>query len=415
MLLLLILLVCVFMLTQRIAKQFISIRSILIILLIKLGFSIIFLQFFKQYYQYPSDAESFIADASELSDFFEEKAGLQFKTIIGLQDDNDLKTIRPLLEKWHKPFNYGLPNDNRTVIRICLLGNLFIKAPPLVHYFNFSILSFIGLLAGYSGLRRMQFKAPTLSLLLPSVLFWSAAPLKEAISIFILGLIIFSASTQKKPLAAISFIFLLWALSLNRLFLLLAIIPSGMFFVIYKKDTINTKQLFIAGISGLLMLYIDYTFLPNGISHYILQKQADFYNMLHQISPAGSMVSIPQADSFIGLIVMYTSALINTAFRPFIWEAHNLASFLSGIENLFIAGLVLRALYLYIFKNRKLRKLEVCILLFTLISFLLIGASSPVLGALSRYRTPIVFILIPLLLRDKKISSYLKIKKATIN
>jgi hypothetical protein len=76
-------------------------------------------------------------------------------------------------------------------------------------------------------------------------------------------------------------------------------------------------------------------------------------------------------------------------FRPFFWDPGSKLKYLSAIDLWFIWGLLLLA----IFKRRKLNHGEKGIIftmaVFSLLMLLLIGWTTPVLGAIARYRFPV--------------------------
>jgi hypothetical protein len=97
----------------------------------------------------------------------------------------------------------------------------------------------------------------------------------------------------------------------------------------------------------------------------------------------------PIYNSTYQLIKNIPEALINSMFRPFFWDPGSKLKYLSAIDLWFIWGLLLLA----IFKRRKLNHGEKGIIftmaVFSLLMLLLIGWTTPVLGAIARYRFPV--------------------------
>ncbi|MGB4665177.1 MAG: hypothetical protein WBH72_02525, partial [Bacteroidales bacterium] len=108
-------------------------------------------------------------------------------------------------------------------------------------------------------------------------------------------------------------------------------------------------------------------------------------------------------------------AIINTFFRPFINDINSLIIIPSFIENLILILLTIIAI---IFRKKEITQKEQNILLFFLsfviIETLLIGYTTPILGATVRYRIfPMLFFLLSLIIVNdfEKIKYKLKIKK----
>ncbi|MGQ9847318.1 MAG: hypothetical protein ACUVQP_07435, partial [Bacteroidales bacterium] len=152
-------------------------------------------------------------------------------------------------------------------------------------------------------------------------------------------------------------------------------------------------------------------FLPYNFSEITVAKQHDFINLLHSLKiPAGSKIEIPLlSDSVISFIINTPNALINSLFRPHLFEAHNLTSMLAAIENLFLIILIISMILF--FKKEKWNNWMWFSISFSLMLLTLIGLTTPVLGALVRYKIPalpfMLYILISFINLEK---IHLKIK-----
>jgi hypothetical protein len=124
---------------------------------------------------------------------------------------------------------------------------------------------------------------------------------------------------------------------------------------------------------------------------------------------AGSLMNVgflqPNAESF---LKETPEAFFNVLFRPFIWEAKNPMFILPALENLFFLLLIIAI----IFFRGKISSPEIfgfCIS-FSLLLLLVIGLTTPVLGALVRYRiAALPFLLIALLMlvdREKLVKNF---------
>ncbi|HET6993221.1 MAG TPA: hypothetical protein VFJ43_17940, partial [Bacteroidia bacterium] len=109
------------------------------------------------------------------------------------------------------------------------------------------------------------------------------------------------------------------------------------------------------------------------------------YKIQTDIPLAGSMLNADYLKPNIQSFIKETPrALVHTLFRPFIWEGKNPMLLLPALENLML--LILLALTL--FYRKKISNPEIFGFCFTfsILLFLVMGLTTPVLGALVRYR-----------------------------
>lgn len=128
------------------------------------------------------------------------------------------------------------------------------------------------------------------------------------------------------------------------------------------------------------------------------------YFVFYDQAAAGSNIKIPMLDgTFTGLIKNAPVAFSNTFLRPLLFEAKNPLMMLSALENclILIAGFLSCFFYCKNVPNRYL--ISFCLTIVVLL-FVLIGLTTPVLGAAVRYKTPgLPFLLIAfLILLDKE-------------
>ncbi|MBL0049366.1 MAG: hypothetical protein IPP32_14870 [Bacteroidetes bacterium] len=113
------------------------------------------------------------------------------------------------------------------------------------------------------------------------------------------------------------------------------------------------------------------------------------YRFLMHLDSSGSKINIPKLAPNIGSILKNIPvALANTFFRPTVFESKNYLSLFASLENLLI--LALFVISIFYFKKPSAQELEVFIFCssFVFILFSIIGLTTPVLGALVRYKIP---------------------------
>jgi len=160
----------------------------------------------------------------------------------------------------------------------------------------FSLLSFIGSISLFHFFRN-QTKIPDLILFvvcycIPSVLFWASAPIKESITVFGLGLFLWSGqplngimrSSIRYGLMALALLSLIGV----KLYVLLALIPGYWFWnSSQSKSKVALWSKFVL-IHGLLFLFL----ISNQIVEALARKQLEFKNRLNSAEPTAPLTSL---------------------------------------------------------------------------------------------------------------------------
>ena len=130
----------------------------------------------------------------------------------------------------------------------------------------------------------------------------------------------------------------------------------------------------------------------------------DLFKIIYQGEPAGSYIPTPIVENNLASAFTVTPyALFNTIIRP-LPKPNGIMTFISGIENMcLLIFIVICIWFKKAKKNISLNLLWFC-LLFTLINYWLIGSVTPIVGAIIRYKVPLIpFLIIAFLhLLDKE-------------
>jgi len=137
--------------------------------------------------------------------------------------------------------------------------------------------------------------------------------------------------------------------------------------------------------------------MEKGLFDILIDKQSGFIEIGHQYD-AQSMISpiVFEANS-ISIAAHAPIALINTLFRPAIWEANSIRAYASSIENIM---LFIAILLIIIFPKKEIDNKNIFLfsLSFATSYLIIIGLTTPILGAISRYRIiPLIFIAMSIL------------------
>lgn len=355
-------------------------------------------------YYYPlegtSDAFNYYNEAEILHEALYEDPLAYSDLLLGTDLDPEGKQrYLDRIYHWVKPYNYGVMNDNRTIIRANMLCRLVSFGYYHVHTAIFCFMSFLGLTALYRSFVRflpeLRWACFAAAFLLPSVLFWGSGVLKEGILLFALGFFIFywvrfleDRSWRSLPLALL---FTLLLVSVKT-YVLLALIPGLLCYSVYKSFRIHSPFA-VFSVGHLLILLAGFNLpklgIPYKIPYMIQLKQKDFYNVAAQ-HDAGSTVDAPAVEGKMDLIMGLPHAWWNALFRPHLLEMKSWLYVAPAFENLFLLLLLVGVFFFAKWPSCSLRAFFYWGLSFILILGALIGFTTPVLGAVIRYQIPLL-------------------------
>ncbi|MBQ4230098.1 MAG: hypothetical protein II671_00940 [Salinivirgaceae bacterium] len=272
---------------------------------------------------------------------------LKIMTGIGASSP-DLMQYYDTCNFWLKKFDYGLPNDNHIVIRANALMCLVSMGNFHIHNMFFAFLSFVGLWGIYKSFAKQLAQKRVLLLIavfcFPSVWLWTSGALKESILTFAFGLFVYNFRNMlAKPGAGnvIGSAVCVFLLMQSKFYVLMAALPSLAAMVWIRRKPKHAFVKFLTMHAGIFVAAWLSKFVTQiDLFEVICNKQHDFIMMV-----------------------------------------------LAGVENLLI--LCVLAAGLFYLKPRNLAQPDVwCCLSFITILFVLIGLTTPVLGALVRYKVP---------------------------
>jgi hypothetical protein len=322
---------------------------------------------------------------------------------------------------WARKIDSGIYNDSHTIIRFNAFIRLFSFGYYNVHTVFICFLSLLGLTAIYKTFdTHLQDKKRELFFavfFLPSVLFWGSGVLKEGLIFFALGMLIYYATklfSLKSILICLGAAFLL---AFSKFYVWLAIFP-GLVFLVWINKTGTQKMLIkfslvILSISAVGLNIDSFTSVQNPFVT-LSQKQFEFDQLAsgnlrdannNPIPVAGSTIKIPKLEPNLASFIKNSpSALVNTFLRPYIRESKTPMILLAGAETLFVLFIILISLlFMKPLKDIKWQYVLFC-LSFVIFQFLIIGETTPILGAIARYKTiALPFLVIAFLfIADKK-------------
>lgn len=287
-----------------------------------------------------------------------------------------------------------IQNDNRTMIRLNLILLYLSNGYFHFHALIFTFLSFLGSVALLHFFRRITAISPKLLFLsiflIPSLLLWTSSTLKESWLFFNLGFFLyfldhFSQTKSTKHL----FLTLLFALTLISIkaYIFIALIPA-LFFILFKNiSKLSVKKSFL--ISHFILFVAVLTFRGEKLL-FLFQKRLIAFNENAIAQNAGSYFKMPIYENWLDFFNLIPMGLYNVFIRPIFPSTLNFLSLLSCIESLFL--ILLPLLIIRYYKKLQERQLLISFALFSFVLCfaIIVGMTTNVLGAIVRYKVPLI-------------------------
>jgi hypothetical protein len=355
-----------------------------------------------------ADIFRFYEDSNQLRQCLLHEPNLYFKVILGIDKESyqDYPYYHSM-NNWEKP-NSILTTNNTLFISLLSLLSLLTNGSysgmlVLIVFMSFTGLWWIYKLYG-NAIKPYKKIIFILVFFTPSIAFWSSGLLKESFLFFFIGLVLNCGSQalkgHKPILRSIIGLLSLLAIFYLKAFVFLLIVPP---LIAYSWNHFYSKQRKL--IPYFILIFVSFSFaseshqyLPKGFFDLMIDKQVEFINLTNNEEVNSEISPILFEANSTSIALNSPIALINSLFKPMFWESNNLLMYLAAAEN-FLLFLSLILVIAYPKKQIEQANLLYFGLSFALSYFILIGLVTPVLGALSRYRTPaLIFYELSLLL-----------------
>lgn len=311
--------------------------------------------------------------------------------------------------------------ENRTLFFVKLVSVLTFLAQGnyWVVSLYFSLFSFaacwwlVSLITRYYP--KAKFAAILAFLLFPSSVFWSSGIIKESAAMTMLYVLlgIFITIWQQKKITWIQIAVLLiatWILWSLKYYYAAVFFPVALSALLtrwfvqerMRPSAVTAYREFVLLLVLLMVFVFIVTFVhPNFYPQRILEVVVENYEAFRDKSDPEKMVHFYDLKPTIGSFLLNAPwALVSGLFRPFVWEASNIFSFMVGAGNLILLGFT-------VFSLRRFRSLTASpdrLLLFALIVYcaslcIFLTLSAPNFGTYVRYRVgffPLFILLISL-------------------
>ncbi len=290
----------------------------------------------------------------------------------------------------HDSIFYG---DSVFMIKVNAFLRLFSWGSFHIQSLFFNYLSFIGLVGVYRAFKHfLNIKSSYLIIVvvgLPSVLFWSSSVLKESLLLLFLGGICYQILVMNlqgklamKRLGII--VLLLYLLALLKFYILFALAIPILAYII------NTQIKIKYPILTYIMLTLCFLtlFFNSSLLQVLVLKQHDFLTLVSNTN-AGSYYEIPYLEAnFTSVISAIPNGILNTFIRPLPQKGMSIMAYPAIVENgIILLGIIYTIPTMLKAKNwGENTNTLLFIVFFTFLLFAVIGITTPVAGALVRYK-----------------------------
>ncbi|HEY0977933.1 MAG TPA: hypothetical protein VGE21_10735 [Flavobacteriales bacterium] len=359
-----------------------------------------------------ADIYKYFDDGNVLFSALPERPADYLRMLFGVVDDRerfDTQYFR-VMNNWYRQYEGALYNDAHTMIRFNAVVRLFSFGSYHVHTVFACFLGLIGLTALYKAFVRylpgLEWGLLFAVFLLPTVLFWGSGVLKESLLLLGIGPLVAAglriAEREVRWTIVLRFLLSAFLLCFLKIYVLMALLP-GLIAVMWhgtaprpgawwRFGTVHLVCLVLALNSELLLPGFD-------LLEVIRVKQKDMIDLVAEI-PTGSYVPTEKlAATPISFLINAPHALFLTFLSPFLMLGSGALGLVTAAEN--ALPFLALAFTLPFAKRRKdiAWPLVLFCLLYVLVLGLIIGWTTPVIGALVRYRLPFFpFLFIGLLL-----------------
>ena len=312
------------------------------------------------------------------------------------------------MNNWDTSYKNSLMNESRLLIKLNAILNIIGFKNYFFNSITFILMGFVGeFLIFKSLLLKFNFKYPKIlfwsMVLFPSIFLWSSGILKEPLIILSFGLILNSLSRKRKTkwLSISTFTIALLIIFKVKFYVFICFFPALISYLISEKTKLKPPRLIFAfciiiALALMIMGNMKSSYNPLKI---LSEKQNDFITLSELFDTGSAFKMSPIEPNIISLIKAIPMGAVNGFLRPFPKNINKLLQLLPLIENILLYLLFLYLSYKIVFLkielNKDVKNIVWNSLFFICMLFVLTGISTPVIGALVRYKVPgLIFIII---------------------
>ena len=311
------------------------------------------------------------------------------------------------MNNWDTSYKNSLMNESRLLIKINAILNIIGLKNYFFNSISFILMAFVGeFLIFKSLIVKFKIKNPKILfwslLLFPSIFLWSSGILKEPLIILSFGLILNSFTVRKRAkwMNISSFIIASLIIFKVKFYIFICFFPALISYIISEKTKFNALRIIFTVCAIIAVIIFAMGKMNNSFNplKILSQKQNDFITLSELFDTGSAFKIIPIEPSITSLIKAIPMGAINGFFRPFPNNINNLLQLFPMIENMLLYLMILYLFFKILFLKIKIKKdVKNALwnsLFFIIMLFTLTGVSTPVIGALVRYKVPGLLFLI---------------------
>lgn len=369
-------------------------------------------------YKNQSDSQAFYRSAAQFAAIAHENFGDYVRASFHIPIKTpEIREKLPKIDYWNRPYDNSMPNDSRQTLILYSWVYLvsFGSLPVMLIIANF--LAFCGLFALFKAFllwlplrsatatpaverNRNVLAACIACFAIPSTLFWSSGLLKEVWLLLFMGFTIYSATrffTTKNIRFAI--FFLLWGIALLhiKIYIALCLLPLLGMYAIRTQWRKPGAIVFYGGACAVFIFcaLCAHWFLNFNIIEILVQQRNTFIRMLEAHNHATVILQMfDESSNFVAQIFV---GLGNVLLRPNVFNMQNVFVFFAGLENTIIVALIVYSILVWAKKRVAPNDYTIVMIVFVLAACVIIGFTTPNMGALMRYKSPLLPFVVVLL------------------
>ncbi|MCB0793657.1 MAG: hypothetical protein KDB88_02875 [Flavobacteriales bacterium] len=357
-----------------------------------------------------ADLYKYFDDSAVMFSALPERPMDYLRMLLGIGNDTQYftDTYYVHMNNWFREYEGNLYNDSHTMIRFNALVRLISFGSLHVHTVFACALSLIGLTALYKAIAPQmpgkEYGVGAALFFIPSVLFWGSGVIKESLLFFALGSLVMQVFRWMRngPDLRGALIVLLCTtlLFFLKFYVLVSMIPGllALYWCRRSRGRVFPRFAGVLALFALIALNVQYIIPGFNVLEVLYWKHRDFIGLAQSMDSGSFLDPVSLRPDIWSFVKAAPHALYITLFGPIHTATDGLLGAMAGMETIALLALVV----LILRRRRSLAEVDLALVLyclsFVLLLSLMIGYTTPVMGAVVRYRTPLLpFVVIAVL------------------
>lgn len=356
-----------------------------------------------------NDIYKYFRDGEKIYAILHENPWHYLRIITGIRNDTRefTKKYYSRLDWWDRKYSTDLFNDSHLIIRFNAVARIFSGGSIYIHTLFANFLAFLGSLLMIQTFCSVFYFHP-LSVwpffLWPSTLFWTSGLLKESFVMLGMGMVISSYfSISRANMKVILSLLGLLIIYYSKFYIAIVFVILVILLWVMNEYMLSLKDFSIVLLSLIALMFlagsiVAYMIGMDTVVDFIIAQRNDFVQLAID-TQAASTLDLVRFESWTDVMMYIPRALYHAALLPFIWHTGSFLITLSAVENvvfmIFILVLFKIAYQGFMFMRKHYStywiggwaSVFIFSFLFCLIMWFIIGLTTPVLGAIVRYRS----------------------------